>query len=64
MWWRRYREPPHVVNPTTLQTRKWRKNGEASDLTTTEILLVSNSTVQFFEKQKGINGNGSQPTGK
>ena len=34
----------------TLQTRKWRKNDEESDLTTTEILLVSNSTVQLFDK--------------
>ena len=46
-----------------LQTRKWRKDGEDSDRTTTEIVLVPGSTVRFLHKQNGTNGNPSEAPG-
>ena len=52
------RQSYHAADPQVAQMRRGLR------LTATEILLVSNSTVQFFDKQNGTNGNGSQPTGK
>ena len=40
-----------------LQTRKWRKEGEASDRFSTEILLVPGGRIQFLDKPNGANGN-------
>ena len=36
-----------------MQTRRWRKEGEASDRFSTEILLVPGSRIQFLEKANG-----------
>ena len=42
-----------------LQTRRWRKDDEASDRFSTEILLVPGGRIQFLDKPNGSNGNGS-----
>ena len=42
-----------------MQTRRWRKDGEASDRFSTEILLVPGGRIQFLDKPNGSNGNGS-----
>ncbi len=42
-----------------MQTRRWRKDGEASDRFSTEILLVPGGRIQFLDKPNGTNGNGS-----
>ena len=42
-----------------LQTRKYRKNGEDTDLFSTEILLVPGGKVQFLDKPTGANSNGA-----
>ena len=47
----------------TLQTRRWRKDGEDSDRFSTEIRLAPGGRVQFLDKPKGANGsdaNGAQ----
>ena len=47
----------------TLQTRRWRKDGEDSDRFSTEIRLAPGGRVQFLGKPKGANGsdaNGAQ----
>ena len=41
-----------------LQSRKWRKDGEATDRYSTEIMLVPGGRVQFLDKP---NGNGAAP---
>ncbi len=44
----------------TLQTRRWRKDGEESDRFSTEIRLAPGGRVQFLDKPNGANGsNGS-----
>ena len=43
----------------TLQTRRWRKDGEDSDRFSTEIRLAPGGRIQFLERP---NGSGSQPT--
>ena len=40
----------------TLQTRRWRKDGEDSDRFSTEIRLAPGGRVQFLDKPKGANG--------
>ena len=42
-----------------LQTRKYRKNGEDTDLFSTEILLVPGGRVQFLDKHAEANGGAS-----
>ena len=42
-----------------LQTRKYRKDGEATDRSSTEIVVVPGHRVQFLDKPNGANGNGS-----
>ena len=42
-----------------LQTRRWKKAGEESERSATEILLVPGSRVQFLERPNGA----SKPTG-
>ena len=45
----------------TLQTRRWRKDGEDSDRLSTEVLLSPGSRVQFLERPNGTNGsNGAE----
>ncbi len=47
----------------TLQTRRWRKDGEDSDRFSTEIRLAPGGRVQFLDKPNGANGsngNGAQ----
>ncbi len=47
----------------TMQTRRWRKDGEDSDRFSTEIRLAPGGRVQFLDKPKGANGsdaNGAQ----
>ena len=41
-----------------LQTRTYRKEGEATDRFSTEILVVPGHRVQFLDKPNGANGNG------
>ena len=43
----------------TLQTRRWRKDGEESDRFSTEIRLAPGGRVQFLDKPNGSAGNGS-----
>ena len=43
----------------TLQTRRWRKDGEESDRFSTEIRLAPGGRVQFLDKPNGANGNGA-----
>ena len=43
----------------TLQTRRWRKDGEESDRFSTEIRLAPGSRVQFLDRPNGKNGNGA-----
>ncbi|WP_428098751.1 single-stranded DNA-binding protein [Candidatus Rariloculus sp.] len=43
----------------TLQTRRWRKDGEESDRFSTEIRLAPGGRVQFLDKPNGANGNGT-----
>ena len=40
----------------TLQTRRWRKDGEESDRFSTEIRLAPGGRVQFLDKPNGANG--------
>ncbi|MCZ0952115.1 MAG: single-stranded DNA-binding protein [Rhodospirillaceae bacterium] len=40
----------------TLQTRRWRKDGEESDRFATEIRLAPGGRVQFLDKPNGANG--------
>ena len=40
----------------TMQTRRWRKDGEDSDRFSTEIRLAPGGRVQFLDKPKGANG--------
>ena len=40
----------------TLQTRRWRKDGEDSDRFSTEIRLAPGGRVQFLDKPNGANG--------
>ena len=50
----------------TLRSRSWRKEGEDSDRTATEILLVPNSRVQFMDKlndRTAESGNGAETAG-
>ena len=48
----------------TLQTRRWRKDGEESDRFSTEIRLAPGGRVQFLDRPNGKNGNGAaQATG-
>ena len=47
----------------TLQTRRWRKDGEESDRFSTEIRLAPGGRVQFLDKPNGANGNAAQATG-
>ena len=42
-----------------LQTRRWRKDGEASDRFSTEILLAPGSRIQFLDRSGAPNGNGA-----
>ncbi len=42
-----------------LQTRRWRKDGEASDRFSTEILLAPGSRIQFLDRPGAPNGNGA-----
>ena len=42
-----------------LQTRRWRKEGEASDRFSTEILLAPGSRIQFLDRPGAPNGNGA-----
>ena len=42
-----------------LQTRRWKKDGEETERSATEILLVPGSRVQFLERRNG----GSNPAG-
>ena len=42
-----------------LQTRRWKKDGEASDRFSTEIILVPGGRIQFLDKPAGTNGNGT-----
>ena len=47
----------------TLQTRRWRKDGEDSDRFSTEIRLAPGGRVQFLDNPNGANGstgNGAQ----
>ena len=44
-----------------LQTRRWRKDGEASDRFSTEILLVPGGRIQFLDKPSGANGSAPAP---
>ena len=47
-----------------LQTRRWRKDDEASDRFSTEILLVPGGRIQFLDKPNGSKrGNGSNGPG-
>ncbi len=39
-----------------LRTRSWRKSGEDSDRSATEIMLVPGSDVQFLDKMEGSEG--------
>ena len=43
----------------TLQTRRWRKDGEESDRFSTEIRLAPGGRVQFLDRPNGKNGNGA-----
>ncbi|MXW21250.1 MAG: single-stranded DNA-binding protein [Gammaproteobacteria bacterium] len=43
-----------------LQTRRWRKDGEASDRFSTEILLAPGSRIQFLDRPEAPNGNGGR----
>ena len=48
-----------------LQTRRYRKDGEATDRTSTEVVVVPGHRVQFLDKPNGANGNGSgQPANR
>ena len=40
----------------TLQTRRWRKDGEDSDRFSTEIRLAPGGRVQFLDRPNGANG--------
>ena len=42
-----------------LQTRRYRKDGEATDRTSTEIAVVPGHRVQFLDKPNGAGGDGS-----
>ena len=42
-----------------LQTRKYRKEGEASDRRSTEIVVVPGHRVQFLDRSNGANGHDS-----
>ena len=42
-----------------LQTRRWKKAGEETERSATEILLVPGSRIQFLERPNGA----SKPTG-
>ena len=42
-----------------LQTRKWHKDGEDSERSSTEILLAPGSRIQFLDRPEGANGNGA-----
>ena len=44
----------------TLQTRRWRKDGEESDRFSTEIRLAPGGRVQFLDKPNGANGSTGQ----
>ena len=44
----------------TLQTRRWRKDGEDSDRFSTEIRLAPGGRVQFLDKPNGANGSNGQ----
>ena len=44
----------------TLQTRRWRKDGEESDRYSTEIRLAPGGRVQFLDKPNGSNGQATQ----
>ena len=44
----------------TLQTRRWRKDGEESDRFSTEIRLAPGGRVQFLDKPNGANGSNGQ----
>ena len=47
-----------------LQTRRWKKDGEASDRYSTEVLLVPGGRVQFLDRPNGNgagNGKAAQP---
>ena len=43
-----------------LQTRTYRKEGEATDRFSTEVLVVPGHRIQFLDKPNGANGNGSR----
>ena len=43
----------------TLQTRRWRKDGEESDRFSTEIRLAPGGRVQFLDRPNAKNGNGA-----
>ena len=45
----------------TLQTRKWRKEGEGSDRYSTEIMLVPGGRVQFLDKPNGAPAPAAEP---
>ena len=47
----------------TLQTRRWRKDGEESDRFSTEIRLAPGGRVQFLDRPNGKNGNGAPVDG-
>ena len=40
----------------TLQTRRWCKDGEESDRSSTEIRLAPGGRVQFLDRPNGANG--------
>ena len=44
----------------TLQTRRWRKDGESADRFSTEIRLAPGGRVQFLDKPNGANGTDGQ----
>ena len=51
----------------TLRSRKWRKEGEDSDRTATEIFLVPSSRVQFLDKiddRPAESGEGTETAGE
>ena len=49
----------------TLQTRRWRKDGEDSDRFSTELRFAPGGRIQFLDNPNGANGstgNGAQTT--